>query len=402
MTAGQIAIVGAGHAGVQAAIALRSLGYSGNVVLIDLDHALPYERPPLSKGFLNGSVDLSRISLRKQNVYVEKRIDLRLGVAVEEIDRSASRLRLQGGSRLAYDKLLLAVGAKARHLNVPGSELDGIVYVRTLSDARELKIQLAASKSVTVVGAGYVGLEVAAAAAKLGKRVRVIERENRVLSRVAGDSVSGYFHKLHCANGVEFQLDQSVQRFEGNGRVNQVVTAEGIAFATDLVVIGVGIGPAQELAANAGLDCDDGILIDSSCCTSDPIIFAAGDSTRQRPVAGTRGIRLECVQNAVAQAETAARAMLGIPTPAPEVPWFWTEQYGRRLQSAGISHFGDVEVLRGDPSSDRFSVLYLRGGRLAAIDTVNNLKDFVAAKRLLSLGGRLPLAFHNPDVSLHA
>lgn len=400
MTANSIVIVGGGHAGIHAAACLRNSEYRGRLVILDRQPDLPYERPPLSKGLMVADIKPERIFQRKESFYQDKGIDLRRGIWVEEIDRSSARLGLSDGSLLAYDKLLLATGSNARALTVPGCDLDGIVALRTLADAVALKARLSVAKRVAVVGAGYIGLEIASVASKLGKLVHVFEREDRVMSRVAGKTVSRFFEQLHAAHGVRLDFGRMVMRFEGRGRVESVITTDGQITEADLVIIGIGITPAQEIAVAAGVACSDGIIVDAFCRTSDPAIYAAGDVTRHTNLMIGDSIRLECVQNAVSQAETAARAMMGKAVPYAEVPWFWTEQFGCRLQSAGLRRDGDVEYVRGNLSSGRFAVLYLRDGKLAAIDTVNLLKDFLPGKRLIAEGSSPPANFQDTTVPL--
>jgi 3-phenylpropionate/trans-cinnamate dioxygenase ferredoxin reductase subunit len=382
--ASSVVIIGAGHAGVHAAASLRSLGHRGRLILLDQQPEIPYERPPLSKGVLVGSTNPQRTVLRKPDFYQEKGIDLRTDVRVAAIEPSEGRVNLAQGGSIPYDALLLATGAIGRPVDVPGAHLAGIFQLRSLADSLAIKAQLVAGVRIVIVGAGYIGLEVAAAAAKAGARVTILEREDRVMSRVTSAPVSRHFEELHRGHGVNIHLARQVAAFEGSHRVARVITAGGERFDADIVIVGIGILPAQELAVAAGLTCQDGVVVNSFCETSADGIYAAGDVTRHDSVFSDRSLRLECVQNAMSQAEVAARRMRGSAEPCIDVPWFWTDQYGCRLQSVGIRQEGDEVVLRGTPSSCRFSVLYLREGRLAAVDTVNMLKDFAPAMKLIS------------------
>ena len=374
-------IVGGSHAGVQCALTLARLAPERKIVVLESDRSPPYERPPLSKAVLAGG---SAKEIRKCAVYDKHGIELRLGAKVEAIDRASARVNIDGGGPIAYDSLLLATGATPRYPRIPGTELEGVRTLRALDDATWLYSRLAAGSKLVIVGGGFIGLEAAAAAAKAHVKVTVIEAANRVLARVTNEVVSRYFESLHAANGVQICLEKSLSIIEGsNGQVEAVVTSDNTRLEADVVLIGIGVVPRQELAVAAGLDCDDGILVDRYCRTSDANIFAAGDVTRHENLAVGRRVRLECVQNAVSQGDVAANNMCGIALEYNEVPWFWTEQFDVRMQSAGIPGPADQVLIRGDPASNRFSVLYLSDHVVTAIDTINCLSDFGNAKRLI-------------------
>ncbi|MDQ4491931.1 FAD-dependent oxidoreductase [Sinomonas sp. ASV486] len=392
-----VVIVGSGHAGVGVAAGLRSRGWEGRIVLVDAEGQLPYERPPLSKDLLVPGAPAEPVPMRKESWFESRGIERVHGTAAS-IDRDRRELRLADGRALPYVKLILATGSTPRRLTVPGADLDGVLMLKTLPDARRLAAELApssdtapdAARHVVVIGAGYIGLEVAAAAAKHGCRVTVLEFQDRVMSRVTSEPVSRFFEGLHGRAGVEFRFGAAVTALEGTdspdgaGRVEWVVTADGARHRADVVVAGIGVIPEQGLAADAGLEASDGILVDAGGRTSDPDIYAAGDATRFASLYDGASQRLECIQNARAQAEAIAADIAGQAPPAPEVPWFWTVQHGVRLQTAGVRHPDDDVLLRGDPANGKFSVIYLRGGRVAAVDTVGSLADFNAGKKLVA------------------
>lgn len=381
-----IVIVGAGQAAAQAVQTLRSKDAECRIILIGDEAYLPYERPPLSKAFLAGDVDLDKITLRKASYFEEKAVDVRLDTRVSHIDRQAREVELADGTRIGYDALILATGSRVRKLPVEGADLPGVHYLRDVADVLGLRPHIHEGARIAIVGAGYIGLEVAAVARKHGAEVTVLEAMDRVMARVAAEPISRFYENVHRAAGVDLRLNVGIARFEGDGKFERVRLADGSAVEADIVVVGIGILPNVELAAEAGLAVDNGIVVDECCRTSDPAIFAAGDCTNHpNPLIGER-IRLESVQNAVSQGKTAALAALGIFEPYAEVPWFWSDQYDLKLQIAGLWHPDDEVVLRGDPKTHKFSAVYLRNGKIAAINTINNLKDFLPAKKLIAEG----------------
>ncbi|MCW5653024.1 FAD-dependent oxidoreductase [Hydrogenophaga sp.] len=387
MSGPQTLILGAGHAGVQTAAALRAKGHTARLVLIDQQAALPYERPPLSKDVL--VKDVPSPLLRKEAFYAERGIELLRGVATESIDRAASVVRMADGRSIGYERLVLATGSLPRALPVPGAGLEGVVTLRTERDALRIRDGLRAGARLVVIGAGYVGLEVAAAAVSRGAEVTVLEREPRVLARVASPEVSSRVRSLHESHGVRFLMECGVTAIEGDGRVRRVLTTQGRAIDADLVVAGIGVVAADELARAAGLACDNGILVDEDCRTSDPSVHAIGDVARfHHPLLGAQ-VRLECIANAMAQADRVAEALLGRERTPYDIPWFWSVQYDARLQSVGFWQDGSDTVVRGAPAQGRFSVLHLRGPRLAAIETMGMGGDFIAARKLIRSGASL-------------
>jgi 3-phenylpropionate/trans-cinnamate dioxygenase ferredoxin reductase subunit len=386
-----IVIVGGGQAGHQIAAALRSEGYTGALTLVGEEAALPYQRPPLSKGLLLGAADPARLPFRLEGYYQKHAIELLLGRRVERLDRQARRLELDGRN-LAYERLALTTGAHVRRLDVPGAEADGVVYLRTLDQALELKRRLDEANEIVVIGGGFIGLEVAASASKLGKTVTVVELAERLMGRVVAPLLSEFFQTMHEGRGVRIVLGQGVREIEAeDGRATAVVVADGRRFPADLVVVGIGVTPADELARDAGLAVENGIVVDETTATSDPLIVAAGDCAHHpNPFAGGARIRLESVQNAVDQAKTAAQTLLGRPARYQAVPWFWSDQFEAKLQMVGFSAGHDEVITRGDPASGAFSAVYYREGRLIAIDSVNQPADHMAGRRLLQAGIAVP------------
>ncbi|MBD1541177.1 FAD-dependent oxidoreductase [Arthrobacter sp. IA7] len=396
-----VVIIGAGHSGVAVATGLRSRGWEGGVLLIDAENGLPYERPPLSKELLKeGAPDESAV-LRKEKFYADKGIARLAGVTAESIDRDGRTVLLSDGTRQAYHRLVIATGSRARPLTVPGAGLPGVRSLRTRDDALELKRLLVPGARVAIIGAGYIGLEVAAAAAAKGCEVTVLEFQDRVMSRVTSAPVSRHFEQLHGRHGVRFVFGAAVTSIDGGERAERVTVAGGTNFPADVVLAGIGVLPNEELAADAGLECRDGILVDGHGRTSNPAVYASGDVTRfTSPIDGASQ-RLECIQNALAQADRVAAHITGQAAAEPEIPWFWTVQHGVRLQTAGVRHPEDQAIVRGETSGGKFSVVYLREGRLAAVDTIANLADFRTAKRLIAQGARIdPALAADPGIPL--
>ena len=377
-----IIILGAGQAGGQAAASLRQEGCREEILMLGEEPHIPYQRPPLSKQYLAGEQGLERVHLRPRKFYEERGIRLRTGARAEAIDRDAQTLALSGGEALPYSKLLLATGSRPRRLMVPGSDLPGIHYLRTIADADAIRAEMAPGRKLAVIGGGYIGLEVAAVCIEAGLEVRVIEMESRILQRVAAPSMSKFYHGLHASRGVFLHTGLKVSGFAGEGRVRQVLCGEQ-AFDADLVVIGIGILPNVELAAEAGLGCDNGILVDDRCRTADPDIYAIGDCTSHPNPILNRRLRLESVPNAMEQARVAAVNVCGGDRQYASVPWFWSDQYEFKLQMLGFAADGDLEVVRGDPAENRFAIFHLKDGALVAVDAVNSPREFMLCKQLV-------------------
>jgi 3-phenylpropionate/trans-cinnamate dioxygenase ferredoxin reductase subunit len=380
----KVLIIGAGHAGGMAAANLRQYGFAGPITLIGEEPIPPYQRPPLSKAWLKGEADEDALTLKPESFYAEHGIDLRMGLRAEAIDRAAGRVRLGHGDDVAYDILILATGARARLLPLEGAELEGVRVLRTAADAEALKAELGPGRRLAVIGAGYIGLEVAASARALGAEAVVIEREPRVLARVANPTLSDFFRGYHEARGVRFELGVELAGFEGaGGRVAGVRLGDGRLIACDVALVGVGAQPNDELAREAGLDCGTGVIVDEAARTSDSAIFAIGDATlRPMPLYG-RQFRPESVPSALEQAKQAASAISGRPPPAPEAPWNWSDQYDLKMQLAGLPFDVDEVLVRGDPASAHFAVFHLHQGMIQAVEAVNAPAEFMGGKQLI-------------------
>lgn len=379
-----VVIIGGGHAGGTAAALLRQFGYDRPVVLIGEEPLIPYQRPPLSKAWLKGEADGESLALRPADFYAEHAIDLRLGVAATGIDRVARTVTLSDGSPLAYDQLILAMGARARRLDAPGADLAGVHVLRSAADAEAIKALLGPGRTLAVVGGGYVGLEVAASARALGAEVVVLEREPRLLARVACEVLSRFFQTYHEDRGVRFELAADVTGFTGDeAQVTGVTLADGRTIACDAAVVGVGALPNDALAVAAGLDVEGGVLVDLEARTSDPAIFAIGDLTRRPMPIYDRLFRMESVPNALEQARQAACAITGRPAPAGETPWQWSDQYDLKLQIAGYPFDSDRIIVRGDPATASFAVFHLSGDKIQAVEAINAPPEFMMGKKLI-------------------
>jgi 3-phenylpropionate/trans-cinnamate dioxygenase ferredoxin reductase subunit len=397
----KIVIVGAGQAAGQAAVSLRQHGFAGSIVLVGDEAYLPYQRPPLSKKYLAGDLPAERLLVRPAEFYEDAKVELRLQTRVAAIDRQNACVVTADDERIAYDKLILATGSRVRRLPVDGTELKGVYYLRTIADVDAVRAAWSKGGSVVIIGAGYIGLEVAAVARQAGLDVTVVEMADRVMSRVVSPEISDFYQIEHTNHGVRFRLSVGVAAIHGRKRVKSVETTDGETIAADFVVIGVGILPNTELATAAGLEVDDGIVVDDQCRTSDPAIYAAGDCTSHPSAIYGRRLRLESVHNALEQAKTAAANICGEETHYADVPWFWSDQYDLKLQIAGLSAGYDDVVIRGNPAERAFSCLYLREGGLIAVDAINAPRDFVQSKSLIATGRKLAVEqLANPDVAL--
>jgi 3-phenylpropionate/trans-cinnamate dioxygenase ferredoxin reductase subunit len=388
-----VLIIGSGQAGVQAAEALRTGGYTAPITMLGDEPIGPYHRPPLSKAWLAGEVDAAQLVMRSAEVLARKTITLRTGVRVVSIDRGAQVVHLDSGEALPYHGLVLATGSRPRALNLPGADAPNVLPLRTRADADAISAELQACAAqglpVVVVGGGFIGLEVAATARKKGLAVTVVEMAPRLLGRVLAPMLSDWYAELHRGHGVTVELGVGVAGIDTEGgRATAVRGTAGQRWPAGLVLVGIGVEANDDLARAAGLECERGIVVDACARTADPAVVAAGDCTARRQGDGTL-LRLESVNNATEQGKSAAAALLGQPRPFTGTPWFWSDQYDRKLQMAGLSTGSDDWVLRGSLQAPGFSVWHFKGGRLIAVDTVNAAKEHLLARKLLD-AGRLP------------
>jgi len=379
-----VVIAGAGHAAGQLVVSLRQNKYAGRIVLVGDEPYLPYQRPPLSKKFLAGAMDADRLLVKPAGFYEETGVELRLDTSIAAIDRNKKCLRSTDDDEIPYDKLVLGLGSRARKLPVEGAKLQGVHYLRSIADVAGIREDFQSGRRLVVIGAGYIGLEVAAVAQQAGRVVTVIEMADRVMSRVVSPEISDFYQIEHTNQGVRFRLSTSVSALKGKKRVKSVTTSDDEEIPADLVVIGVGILPNTELATAAGLDVENGIVVDDHCRTGDPDIYAMGDCTSHPNAIYDRRLRLESVHNALEQAKTTAANICGKDASYCQVPWFWSDQYDLKLQIAGLSEGYDGVAVRGNPAERSFSCLYLMENRLIAVDAINAPRDFVQSKQLIA------------------
>ena len=389
MSAGTVSgmvIVGAGLAGLTVAETLRTEGYEGPITLLGDEPCGPYHRPPLSKGYLLGDTQEAQLVMRAPELMAKKNITLKVGAGVTAIDRAAKQLTLADGSKLAYDCLALCTGSRLRPLPLAGADLNGVFGLRSLADSKAIAAALETAQSVVVIGGGFIGLEVAAAARKKGKAVTVLEAADRLMARVVAPLISQFYFDLHAGNGVEVVLGAMVSELVGrDGHIAAVKTRDGREFAADLLIVGIGILPNAELAQAAGIECDGGIVVDACSRSCDAAIVAAGDCTARRTEDG--GLRrLESVQNAVEQGKSAAFALLGREREFNAAPWFWSDQYEVKLQMVGLTAGFDQVVTRGDPATRKFSAFYYKTGKLIAIDSLNQPAEHMSGRKLFEKG----------------
>ncbi len=358
-------------------------------MLVGEEPWLPYQRPPLSKKFLAGELPAERLYVKPASFYDAPGIDVRLETRITAVDRDRSFVTTAAGERIGYDTLVIATGSRVRRLSAPGSDRAGLHYLRNIDDVSRIRSDLDSARRVVIIGAGYIGLEVAAVTRQLGHDVTVLETEDRVMSRVVSPEVSTFFQAEHAAHGVRLMLSTALEGFEGNTRITAVRSVGGQSVPADLVIAGIGIVPNTELAASAGLDVDNGIVVDAGCRTTDRNIFAIGDCTSHPNGIYGRRIRLESVHNALEQAKTAAANICGEDVEYSQVPWFWSDQYDIKLQIAGLSSGHDEVVVRGNPAARSFSCLYLREGAVIACDAINAPRDFVQSKALIAARRRI-------------
>ncbi|BBB11291.1 NAD(P)/FAD-dependent oxidoreductase [Sphingopyxis sp. FD7] len=384
-----VVIVGGGHGGAQVAVMLRTQKFMGSIAIIGDEPELPYERPPLSKEYFAGEKAFERILLRPARYWDEREVTMLLGRRVASVDPSGHSVTTDDGETIGYGKLVWAAGGHPRMLPIPGGDLPGVQGVRTRADADAMKAASESAKQIVVIGGGYIGLEAAAVLTKAGKKVVLLEALDRVLARVAGEDLSRFFEKEHRDHGVDLRLGVCVEAIEGDTHVTGVRLADGEVVPAELVIVGIGIVPAVEPLIAAGAAGGNGVLVDRFCKTSLPDIYAIGDcAAHANDFAEGAVIRLESVQNANDQANVVARGICGDEAPYQAIPWFWSNQYDLKLQTAGLSTGHDRAVLRGDPATRSFSIVYLKAGKVIALDCVNATKDYVQGRMIVTAGLR--------------
>jgi 3-phenylpropionate/trans-cinnamate dioxygenase ferredoxin reductase subunit len=397
-----VLIVGAGHGGAQAAIMLRTQKFEGSIAIIGDEPEIPYERPPLSKEYFAGEKEFERILIRPQKFWDEREVTMLLGQRVVSVDATAHSVTTDAGETIAYGKLIWATGGSPRMLPIPGGDLPGVQGVRTRADADAMKAASETAKQIVVIGGGYIGLEAAAVLSKFGKKVVLLEALDRVLARVAGEDLSRFYEKEHRDHGVDLRLNVQVEALEGSDHVTGVRLKDGSVIPADLVIVGIGIIPAVQPLIDAGAEGGNGVMVDALCKTSLPDIYAIGDcAAHANDFCDGATIRLESVQNANDQANVVAKGICGTEAPYHAIPWFWSNQYDLKLQTAGLSTGHDTAVLRGDPAARSFSVIYLKGGKVIALDCVNATKDYVQGRALVTAGAVIaPADLARADVPL--
>ena len=395
-----VVIIGAGHAAGQAAASLRQAKYEGDITIIGDEAHIPYQRPPLSKAYLKGDQGADKIYLRAESFYTDRDIAMKLNTSATGIDTQSKTVALSTGETLDYNHLLISTGSRPRKLNIEGSDLPGIHYLRTMDDVDGLRDGMQPDANLVIVGGGYIGLEVAAVGRELGLNVHVLEMEKRILQRVTTPEMSAYYHQLHEGRGVNIHTSTTVTGFAGDGKVEEVICGDQ-RFPADIVIVGIGVIPNTELAEAAGIHCDNGIVVDDHCRTSDPHVYAAGDCTNHPNPLLDRRLRLESVPNAMDQARVSTANMLGDDKAYAAIPWFWSDQYELKLQMVGFSADGDTQVLRGDMASNAFAVFYMKDGKVVAADAVNSPKEFMLCKQLVGKNAD-PEVLADPETDLKA
>ena len=379
-----LVIVGGGQSAAQCVLTLKRNDFKTKITLISEEKHIPYQRPPLSKEYLSDEVTLERVYMKSKEFYDQNNVEIISSTKVIAIDRNKKSLTLSNTENLQYENLVLATGSRVRKLEVEGSHLSNINYLRTIEEADQLKKYFKLGKKLVVIGAGYIGLEVAAAAIKKGLGVTVIEMDDRVMNRTVDPIISKYFDSLHRSKGAEIILNAALERFEGRKEVEKVICSNGKILEADGVVVGVGIIPNQEIAKSAGLKCNNGIVVDKFGRTEDPFIFACGDCTNHPNPSLNKNLRLESVHNALEQAKTVAFSLIGKPEKYDQIPWFWSDQYEEKLQIVGLSGDHDEIVTRGSMAEGNFMLFFLKKGELIAINSVNNPKEFSISKKLVA------------------
>jgi len=379
-----VVIIGASHAAAEAISSLRKFGWKGSITLIGEEKELPYQRPPLSKAYYKGEIEVAKLTIKNADFYSNANVDLYLGRRAVSINRSDKCVVLDGGEQVKYSHIIIATGTRARFLPVEGGELDCVKYFRTVADVDAIKKALLPGAKLLIVGAGYIGLEVAASAVKQGIEVTVLETMDRVLARVTSPVVSEFYQKLHAHEGVEIKLNSALDKFCETNDQTFAVLRSGEKVTFDCAIVGIGVVPNTELAEDAGLICDNGIVVDEFTRTEDPNIYAVGDCSNHPSLIYKRRVRLESVPNAVAQAKAAASSICGTDKAYDQLPWFWSDQYNVKLQTAGLIQGYDRYEVNGNLDERKFSVSYYKDNELIALDALNSPADFMQAKKLIT------------------
>ena len=386
MSEKNIVIIGGGQAASQVAISLRQKNFTGDISILSSEEYHPYQRPPLSKKYQSGELDSERLYLKPKKFYEDQNINVMLNSYVEEIDRSNSKLTFSKNNgeeaTINYDNLVISTGTSPRLIPLDNPNLKGVHYLRSIKDVEEIKKSLIGAKSMVIIGGGYIGLEVAAVSKKLGLNVTVVEMANRILERVTSPIISSFYHSYHESNGVEIRTSTSVIGINGNLNVSSVETSSGIIEA-DIVVVGIGVLPCQDLAEKAGIETNNGIVVNEFCISSDSNIFSAGDCTLHPSAFYKRDIRLESVHNAIEQGKTVASSIMGEFIPYNQIPWFWSDQYDLKFQIAGLNTDYDEHIVRGQPENNSFSVFYFKDGNMISSDCVNSAPEHMMSRRFI-------------------
>ena len=396
-----VVIIGASHAAAEAVTQLRRHGWLGGIVVIGDELHLPYQRPPLSKAYFKGDIDAAKLSIKPQETYIKAQCTLRLGQRATQLDLNQQVVQLDDGSSISFTKLIICTGTRARRLPLEGADADNMLYLRTLDDVDRIRQRVTPGTRLLIVGAGYIGLEIAASAIKSDVKVTVLEAQERVLARVTSPQISDFYQTLHAQEGVDIQLGVGINEFVHSSAKSHVVLNDGRELAFDNAIIGIGVVPNIELAEQAGIACDNGIVVDEFTTTSNPNVYAIGDCCNHPNALYQRRIRLESVPNANEQARIAAQAICGNPEAYDSVPWFWSDQYDVKLQTAGLLEGYEQAIVRGEPSERKFAVFYLRQGRLLAVDAINSPIDFMMGKKLVAAKTDLSTVdLHDPKLNL--
>ena len=395
-------IIGAGQSAIQCISTLKKEGYSGSITLVGEEEHLPYQRPPLSKGFLEDSVNKERLYFKKLEFFTENKVQLYLGLSAEKLEIDNQKVYLSDNSELEFDKLVFATGSRVRYLDFPGSELKSIFYLRDLDDAEAIKKDLETSENLVIIGAGYIGLEAAAIAAKKNKKVTIIEMADRVMNRTVDPQISEYYLNLHKSYGVKFHFNTSLETINEVSNSLEVVCSDGTEVKADSVLIGAGVVPNIELAEEAGINCDNGIIVNEFGQTNFKNIYACGDCTNHPNKILNKNLRLESVHNAMEQAKTVASSVMNNPMEYNQVPWFWSDQYDHKLQIVGLSGDHDMVTMRGNTNDAKFMLFYTKDEELIAVDAINNPKEFLISRKLVANKVKIkPEVICDPNTNLN-